>query len=125
MLKAWQKVPSLKKLSDILIQIKIHRKRGEMAMKSNEFYEVDGYICAVCDIPGYTDFCKEEENRNNKIWWTTKIDNIGELNISFDRKKIYNLFKDYPYNMTKEEVEIFKKEEPYWANFFSWRTVAK
>lgn len=44
---------------------------------------------------------------------------------SFDRKKIYNLFKDYPYNMTEEEIEIFKKEEPYWANFFSARTVAK
>jgi hypothetical protein len=94
-------------------------------MKSNEFYEDDGYIYAVCDIPGYIDFYKEEENRNNKIWWTAKIDKIGELNISFDRKKIYNLFKDYPYNMTKEEVEILKKEEPYWADFFSWRTVAK
>lgn len=96
-----------------------------MAMKNNEFYEDDGYIYAFCDIPGYTDFCKEEKNRNNKIWWTSKIDKIGELNISFDRKKIYNLFKDYPYNMTKEEIEIFKKEEPYWANFFSDRTEAK
>ncbi len=96
-----------------------------MIMKNNEFYEDDDYIYAICDIPGYGDFYKEKDNRSNKIWWTSKIGTFGELNISFDRKKIYNLFKDYPYNMTKEEVEIFKKEEPYWANFFSWRTVAK
>lgn len=96
-----------------------------MAMKNNEFYEDDDYIYAVCDIPGYEDFRKEKDKKNNKIWWIFKIDTFGEMDFSFDRKKIYNLFKDYPYNMTKEEIEIFKKEEPYWANFFSARTVAK
>ena len=60
-----------------------------------------------------------KNKKNNKIWWTSKIDTFGELNISFNRKKIYNLFEDYPYNMTKEEVEIFKEEEPYWEKFFS------
>ena len=94
-------------------------------MTKKEFCEDEYYIWAICEVPGYEDFYKEKDKKNNKIWWTSKIGTFGELNISFDRKKIYNLFKDYPYNMTKEEVEIFKKEEPYWANFFSWRTVAK
>lgn len=94
-------------------------------MKNNEFYEDDDYVYAVCNISGYGDFYKEKDEKNNKIWWTSKIEIIGELNISFDRKKIYNLFEDYPYNMTEEEIEIFKKEEPYWADFFSARTVAK
>lgn len=89
--------------------------------KEDVFYEDENYIYADCNIDGYEDFYKDKENKDNKIWWTSKIDTTGELNISFDRKKIYNLFKDYPYNMTEEEIEIFEKEEPYWANFFAWR----
>ncbi|WP_419991705.1 DUF7675 family protein [Streptococcus mitis] len=50
-----------------------------------------------------------------------KIDSIGEHLLSFDRKKIYNLFEDYPYNMTEEEVEIFDSENPFWRDFFSDR----
>lgn len=89
--------------------------------KEDVFYEDENYIYADCYIDGYEDFYKDKENKDNKIWWTSKIDTIGELNISFDRKKIYNLFEDYPYNMSEEEIEIFEKEEPYWANFFAWR----
>ena len=37
---------------------------------------------------------------------------------SFDREKIYNLFEDYPDKLTAEEVEIFDREQPYWADFF-------
>lgn len=36
-------------------------------------------------------------------------------------KKIYNLFANYPHNMTAEEVKIFDKENPYWAAFFKDR----
>ena len=36
-------------------------------------------------------------------------------------KKIYNLFADYPHNMTAEEVKIFDNENPYWAAFFKDR----
>jgi hypothetical protein len=31
------------------------------------------------------------------------------------------MFRDYPDAMAKEEVEIFDKENPYWANFFAER----
>ncbi|MDY2794791.1 DUF7675 family protein [Peptostreptococcus porci] len=79
----------------------------------------DTSIWADCDVEGYENFNKKDEK--SKVWWTSKIDSVGELNISFDRKKIYNLFDDYPHNMTKEEVEIFDKEESYWKEFFSWR----
>lgn len=89
--------------------------------KEDVFYEDENYIYADCYIDGYENFYKDKENKDSKIWWTSKIDTIGELNISFDRKKIYNLFRDYPYNMSEEEIEIFEKEEPYWANFFAWR----
>ena len=36
----------------------------------------------------------------------------------FDKVKIYNLFADYPHNLTPEEKEIFDKENPYWCDFF-------
>ena len=58
----------------------------------------------------------------DQIWW---IDNAGECVgvwlFSFDKKKIYNLFADYPHNLTAEEKEIFDRENPYWKDFFSNR----
>lgn len=63
-----------------------------------------------------------KENPTDKIWW---IDNcrqaVGEFLFSFDKKKIFNLFRDYPFKLTFEEKEIFDKENPYWADFFSDR----
>lgn len=54
-----------------------------------------------------------KENKNDKIYW---IDNsmyvTGEMLFTFDKKKIYNFFEDFPQNLTDEEVEIFKKENP-------------
>lgn len=46
---------------------------------------------------------------------------LGEILFSFDKKKIYNLWTDYPNKFTKEEKEIFDKENPFWANFFKDR----
>lgn len=101
--------------------IKQKIEKESLAMSDSDFYEDENYIYAICRIKGYEDFYKEKKNKNSKIWWTNKIGVTGELNISFDRKRIYNLFQDYPYNMTKEEIEVFDKEEPYWASFFAWR----
>ncbi|MBM6821250.1 DUF7675 family protein [Fusobacterium mortiferum] len=66
-----------------------------------------------------SDFYKE--NENDIIWWVNDLDTKGEFLFSFDKKKIYNLFADYPHNLSKEEKEIFDKENPYWAEFFSDR----
>jgi len=57
----------------------------------------------------------------DKIWWIDNPEYKGVHLFSFDKKKIYNLFQDYPFNMTKEEIEIFDKENPYWAKFFASR----
>lgn len=66
-----------------------------------------------------SDFYKE--NENDKVWWITDTDTVGDYLFSFDKKKIYNLFRDYPHELTKTEKEIFDKENPYWVNFFKDR----
>lgn len=64
-----------------------------------------------------------KEKKGDKIFWIEDTDTIGELEFTFDKKKIYNLFRDYPHALTAEEVEIFDAENPYWADFFSDRKV--
>jgi len=66
-----------------------------------------------------SDFYKQ--NENDEIWWTAELDTVGEFLFSFDKKKIYNLFADYPHNLTKEEKAIFDKENKYWKDFFKDR----
>lgn len=62
-----------------------------------------------------------KNNPEDKIWWIDDPNIIGEWLFSFDKKKIYNMFKDYPQKLTKEEKRIFDKENPYWADFFKDR----
>ena len=64
-------------------------------------------------------FYKKKDNA--KIWSVEEIGYIGKLLYSFDKKNIYNLWTDYPHNFTKEEKELFDKENPYWKEFFSGR----
>jgi hypothetical protein len=66
-----------------------------------------------------SDFYKE--NENDRIWWVDDTETTGEWLFSFDKKKIYNMFADFPQKLT--EVQIFIKEQPYWADFFRDRLV--
>ena len=70
-------------------------------------------------LKGTRDFYKDSED--SKVWWIYKIGVIGEFLFSFDKKKIYNIFLDYPHNMTEEEVKIFDSENPFLRDFFSQR----
>lgn len=65
------------------------------------------------------DFWKNKET--DIIWWTREIGMIGQPIFSFDKKKLYYLFPDYPHKLTKEEKEIFDKENPFWKDFFADR----
>lgn len=77
---------------------------------------MDKVLISGSNLEGYSDFYKNTEE--SKIWWIDKIDVRGELLFSFDQQKIYNLFLDYPHNMTEEEVRIFDRENPFWRDFF-------
>lgn len=64
-------------------------------------------------------------HRNEKevVWWVDNTETIGEHLFSFDKQRIYNLFADYPHNLTPSEKEVFDKENPEWAKFFADRNV--
>lgn len=77
-----------------------------------------------------------KEKKDNKVWRVEHLvlidkekglvegnidEMMGEILFSFDMKKIYNLWQDYPHNFTKEEKELFDKENPYWRDFFKNR----
>lgn len=61
--------------------------------------------------------------KRDKIWWVDNPDTKGEHLFSFDKKTVFNLFADYPWKLTKEQKELFDKENPYWAEFFQDRTM--
>jgi len=67
-------------------------------------------------------FYKEEPY--HKIWWVDDPERVGVWEFSFDKKKIFNLYEDYPYNLTKEQKEIFDRENPDWKEFFADRVTA-
>lgn len=62
-----------------------------------------------------------KENNADQIWWVDNMGRVGLHHFSFDKKKIYNLFTDYPYAMTKEEIAVFNRENPFWSEFFQNR----
>lgn len=62
-----------------------------------------------------------KNNHDDTIWWIDNTETIGEYLFSFDKQKIYNLFADYPHKLSKEQKDIFDKENPFWANFFKDR----
>lgn len=66
-------------------------------------------------------FIKNKES--DQIWWVD-TDAIGVWEFSFDRKTVFNMFRDYPYALTAEQKAIFDRENPYWASFFMDRTKA-
>lgn len=62
-----------------------------------------------------------DEKKVLKFEWVDNPDQIGEMNFTFDGKKIFNLFQDYPHELTEEQKALFDKENPFWADFFKDR----
>jgi len=56
------------------------------------------------------DLYKSDESL--KIWRVETPDRKGEFLFTFDCKKVFNFFHDYPEKLTDEEIAIFEKEYP-------------
>lgn len=66
---------------------------------------------------GYEEEQFQKNRKTDTIYWvSTGI--VGDMLFSFDKKKVYNLWSDYPAKLTEKEKEIFDKENPYWVEFF-------
>lgn len=61
-----------------------------------------------------------QKNEGDKTYWVD-IDEKGTFVFTFDKKKFYNLYADYPYELTAEQKEIFDKENPFWVDYFKDR----
>lgn len=64
-----------------------------------------------------------KEHPGDKVWWLDTHESKGDFLFTFDKKKVYNLFADYPDKLTVEEWMIFNKENPYWEEFFEDRNL--
>lgn len=63
-----------------------------------------------------------KNNPTDKIWWLDNADDAkGEWVFTFDKKEFFNMFRDYPHNLSPEQKRIFDRENPYWAEYFSAR----
>lgn len=62
-----------------------------------------------------------KKNKGDSIYWVKGDGKIGMHLFSFDKEVVFNLFADYPWKLTKDQKEIFDKENPFWANFFKGR----
>lgn len=62
-----------------------------------------------------------KNNETDMIWWVDNPDVVGEWLFTFDKQRIFNMFRDYPYKLSPKQKAIFDKENPYWADFFKDR----
>lgn len=63
----------------------------------------------------------DKDNKKNEFTWVETPDKVGEMLFTFDGEKIFNLFRDYPHELTPEQKAIFDASNPFWADFFKDR----
>ena len=44
-------------------------------------------------------------NNDLHVKWIENPEKIGEMIFTFDGEKVFNLFRDYPYALTKEQID--------------------
>lgn len=82
---------------------------------------IEDYKNGSCSNLNEKDTYFKKKNESDVIWWVHNPEEFGKHEFSFDKIKIYNLFRDYPYELSDEEIEIFDRENPYWADYFKNR----
>lgn len=67
-----------------------------------------------------------KENPADTVEWADNgMDQKGVMLFRFGPGgRVFNLFRDYPEKLTPDELAIFNRENPYWAEFFADRLAA-
>ena len=56
---------------------------------------------------------------DGRVWWLDNASEAkGEWVFSFDKERLFNLFRDYPHELTAEQRMAFDEENPFWRDFF-------
>ena len=63
----------------------------------------------------------KKESPGDSVWWVHRSGVVGTMAFTFDKRRIYNLFRDYPDKLSVEEWMAFNRENPYWEHFFRGR----
>lgn len=50
-----------------------------------------------------------KNNPDDKIWWVDNSETVGEWLFSFDKKHIFNMFRDYPHELTDEQKKNYQR----------------
>ena len=50
-----------------------------------------------------------DENKNIKFRWIRNTNQKGEFLFTFDGERVYNLFQDYPHELTAKQKEILEE----------------
>ena len=62
------------------------------------------------------DFYKKHDG--DTIWWIRDLDKVASTYFTFDKKNYYNLL-DYPEGLSKEQKELFDKENPEYVKYLN------
>lgn len=62
------------------------------------------------------------DQNHNSFRWIRNPEQKGERLFTFDGKRIFNLFRDYPHELSSEEKELFDSVNPFWTDFFRNRS---
>lgn len=64
---------------------------------------------------------KDNTELMNGFRWLRDPNQKGEFKFTFDGERIFNLFRDYPHELTEDQKRIFDSINPYWADYFKDR----
>lgn len=83
-----------------------------MEQEDREHFDPETYNPGIDDTP--YEFIRQP---GHKVYWAYKPYDIGAFLISFDKKHVYNVYRDVPDKLTEKELRIFYEEYPFWREF--------
>lgn len=54
--------------------------------------------------------------------WIDNPEQKGEFLFTFDGNRVFNLFRDYPHELSVEQKATFDANNPYWSEYFKDRS---